>query len=1027
MRLRNFRSFHGDSHRFDFRDRRLIGVVGPIGSGKSTILDAIAFALYGRTPRIGRGTRSLIHQRAEHAAVYLRFEAKNQVWEAVRQLRASGASQHALYRLFDDSEDAEQVEKVLLERDVKTRIEELLGLDFAAFGRSVLLAQGEFARFLTARPAERDKVLKGVFGYDRITTMRELAKEAVRTSTAEVDKLAIRIDHALGAKKKLQERREELALTELRIDRLRVARPLFEDLTDRIDESNRRRTAAEARLDELSTRARDLPDRRLSEGIADEVVRAEDRLAGAEHDLARFESRLGEAEAALRSDDFAQAAEELQDASRQSAEIEKAIAATGKRLGEVQALAPDLPDRAAGIATVEQAGAARTASQIAADDWEAATKSFRDAEAILAAPEFAERERRLTEAGELLVRREAVGESAQRAEAETTRAAAALRETETAEAAARSSLDTGDRGQQMAEALAGDTKSRLADAEAGLLDARHADMAGSLRSALAPGDRCPVCDQPVCQVPTIARDTSTYEAERAVERARGENDTAQQRLRAAVGVVEAARAELTAARSRVEEAGQRLAKARTEEEGYVSAHDKIDADLVRLLGEGDPRARRIEERAALDRLRASYQEARDRADGKRAALDLAIREESRAQDAVSDLRTRIGSLARMLDASDDLLPGPDPAAVGTGLDSLHARWRDTVARLEEDLAADHEALDVALSRRTETQAAVDGFHAAVEEARLARDRARAVHDDAVAAAHAVRRDLSDLRARIGSLGTLLVTDFEVPAEEPEALLSALASLRARWSETTAELARVMQEERSKASEDTDHLGRLRTEHGVDSTIEAALAETHAVRDRITYDIKELEVPVDGLPDLVAADQRHRDAVNLNQILVRDLTDSRFIRFLLDEERSALADLGSEHFERLSSGRYRFTEGGDFHIVDLNAAEAVRRADSLSGGETFLASLALALALADLVGRQGGRLDAFFLDEGFGTLDPQHLDLAMAGIESLVAGREARLVVVVSHVPELRERIEDLIELAKDPVTGNSIVAAGGTL
>ena len=61
-------------HTFDFRDRHLVGIVGPFGSGKSTILDAIAFALYGRTPRVNRSTRSLIHQRADHAAVALRFE-----------------------------------------------------------------------------------------------------------------------------------------------------------------------------------------------------------------------------------------------------------------------------------------------------------------------------------------------------------------------------------------------------------------------------------------------------------------------------------------------------------------------------------------------------------------------------------------------------------------------------------------------------------------------------------------------------------------------------------------------------------------------------------------------------------------------------------------------------------------------------------------------------------------------------------------------------------------------------------------
>jgi exonuclease SbcC len=134
-------------------------------------------------------------------------------------------------------------------------------------------------------------------------------------------------------------------------------------------------------------------------------------------------------------------------------------------------------------------------------------------------------------------------------------------------------------------------------------------------------------------------------------------------------------------------------------------------------------------------------------------------------------------------------------------------------------------------------------------------------------------------------------------------------------------------------------------------------------------------------------------------------------------------LGSEHFEELSGGRYRFTDDGTFGVVDLMAAEQVRASDSLSGGETFLASLGLALALAEMVSRQGGRLDAFFLDEGFGSLDAEHLDLAMSGVERLVTAAD-RLVVVVSHVAALRDRIEDLVVLDKDELTGDTRVLEG---
>ena len=205
----------------------------------------------------------------------------------------------------------------------------------------------------------------------------------------------------------------------------------------------------------------------------------------------------------------------------------------------------------------------------------------------------------------------------------------------------------------------------------------------------------------------------------------------------------------------------------------------------------------------------------------------------------------------------------------------------------------------------------------------------------------------------------------------------------------------------------------------------ALAEVRARWDQIAADFEWEEELVAGVVELLRERRRRENGVRLNRRLVRGLTDARFIRFLLDEERAVLAGLGSDHFERLSSGRYRFTEDGQFHVMDLNSADAIHRADGLSGGETFLASLSLALGLAEMVGRRGGRLDAFFFDEGLGTLDPEHLDLATEGVESLVAERRQRLVVVVSHVSELSERIEDLIVLDKNPVTGDSIVAHGG--
>jgi exonuclease SbcC len=211
------------------------------------------------------------------------------------------------------------------------------------------------------------------------------------------------------------------------------------------------------------------------------------------------------------------------------------------------------------------------------------------------------------------------------------------------------------------------------------------------------------------------------------------------------------------------------------------------------------------------------------------------------------------------------------------------------------------------------------------------------------------------------------------------------------------------------------------ELSVDGTLDQAIGRLEAALDQQVTGASGLEAQIAETEKALAGRDAQVLARDRFSQIVGDLSTAGFVRYLLDSERQRLAELGSDHFQRLSSGRYRFATDGSFDIVDLTAADALRRADSLSGGETFLASLGLALALAELVSRTGGRLDAFFLDEGFGSLDPEHLDLAMEGIEAVAAGATDRLVIVVSHVAELRERLEDLIQLERDPVSGNTRV------
>ena len=187
-----------------------------------------------------------------------------------------------------------------------------------------------------------------------------------------------------------------------------------------------------------------------------------------------------------------------------------------------------------------------------------------------------------------------------------------------------------------------------------------------------------------------------------------------------------------------------------------------------------------------------------------------------------------------------------------------------------------------------------------------------------------------------------------------------------------------------------------------------------------------EAEVARLDEQLADAERLRDvqrsAVERQQVadlLATHLAANRFEKWLLDEALHQLVATASTLLGDLTSGAYALVvdaRSGGFGVVDHTNASQVRSARTLSGGETFLASLALALALAEQVagaGRRAGgaaRLESLFLDEGFGTLDPETLDVVASALDEL--GARGRMVGVVTHVRELAERLPVRFEVRK---------------
>jgi exonuclease SbcC len=169
----------------------------------------------------------------------------------------------------------------------------------------------------------------------------------------------------------------------------------------------------------------------------------------------------------------------------------------------------------------------------------------------------------------------------------------------------------------------------------------------------------------------------------------------------------------------------------------------------------------------------------------------------------------------------------------------------------------------------------------------------------------------------------------------------------------------------------------------------------------------------------------RDA-QVSKALAQHLRANQFERWLLTEALDALVDGASRILNELSGGRYDLAHAdGEFTVVDHADASMRRGVRTLSGGETFQASLALALALSEqLAGLSSASasLESIMLDEGFGTLDPETMDTVAATLENLAAKGD-RMVGVVTHVAGLAERIPVRFEVSRDPRGTARIVRA----
>ncbi len=970
-----------------FRDEPLFLIHGDTGAGKSTVLDAITWALYGK----GLGTRADPENLRDRAAppdeptrVTLTFSLGDRTYALRRTMgferpskRGGGVTRQPPEAVLTCLAGDPSFAPVSTPRRCDAEVERLVGLPYEQFTRIIVLPQGEFRELLLARADDRERLLEKLFGTALYTAVESELRDMAGVLEAEAGASAARVEAALrsadvASREALDVTRAELA------ERLRDA-----ELRTRDAESEA--AAREARIADVRAR-----HQRNTE-------RASLRAEAARHDAARFAA--AEDAASLAAADRAAACEDARSGAADARRVDEAAARTHADVAAaLRAAERTLDDAALSPASLHAMSERRESLR----ERRSRVERLRDAVASLAEGARAVERARTTAATE---RTRRASLDAQLAEIEAARGAlqarvdegrraaqqepaAVLRVEEVARRRQRLAVrrDRQREAEEVARALraaervatqAKERVERLRDERDDVRVRERNALAAALAAALRPGDACPVCggiDHPKPALP--APDGATEAQVREVE---GRFDAARARL---------SEAEREVAKLQGEHEG--LSRSAEDDAGDEATPEELDAAHMAASRALDDlrRARRSGDDAERT-LGAQAKEAR-RVEGLRSECDRGLAE---ADAAVAHLGPRVAEQREALAAE-----GVDGATVEA-----------TLAEVTTEEASAASAHEAARRRRAEAEAARAGAAAALGHAESARDEAQRRREAAV-----VR--LTETLAAHGFDDEAACAAAALPVAAREALRAAREALRAAREATDARLAAL------GAEEPEDDLPALEAE------VAARRAEVTAAQ-REVGSLAERRAALDAVAARVAQWEAESGTVTRRWQTVRRVSDvvngrhegkTRLSRYVLLEQFDRVVACASARLELMSDGRFALRRresrhtGGEFDLLvdDAYAGSMERPVATLSGGEMFLASLAMALGLSDVVQAWAGgvRVESLFVDEGFGALDEEALDKAVSVLEAI--GENRRMVGVVSHVAELRKRIPARLEVIR---------------
>ena len=898
-------------------------ITGDTGAGKTTIFDAITYALYDHSSsgiREGSMLRCKYADDKTPTFVELEFEVHGVRYTVRRnpeyqrpKTRGEGMTTEKADATLTYPDDRPPVTKA---KDVTAAVQEIIGLDYNQFSQIVLIAQGQFTKLLNASTEERSRIFRKLFRTQRYAQLQErLQAEAAALNQQRTAQNA-KLDSLLGGLQFSPEDPDAEALRVLCAQTVpETALALLDALTARqaaaLEEAGTALQTTEAQLDKVQQQL----------GAAAQAQRLAQQLTARQAELAAARPALDAARA--EADRHAGDAAQLDALTAQVTQAQSALAAYDAldTLCRQQTEARDAARLAAAQAHKRRTQLDSLNAALAAAETE--LSALADADTQLLALQT--RSAQLAQRGEALAKLEQ-------------RLAECQRQAKRAHKAQES--------YRVAAAAQDEARTRQNTLERAFLDAQ----AGLLAESLTEGAPCPVCGSTHHPARALLPHTAPTQAQ--VEAARQTAAEADRQAQNASAAAQSALAAANEAKISLRRDAETLLPERfTAPEGTVPLTFALMTNVL------------AEETAALQTTQAdcATQCRQAEADCRRKAqLEADRQNKTRQRPALEQAAAEADRSAAAQNASADALEGQIAERRAALPYPRRADAQAALDKLEADRSALRTGMDTAQRRLKQAEQTVAAAEAAVEALRTQQTAAQ-----------------KELPARSAE---------ELTAQQT-ALTAARETLRSREKQLSAQL-----------------LPNRKTA----AQYRAAAEARQTLESRWQW--------VSALAATAGGTLTSKQKIKLEAYIQMNYLD-RILRYA--NTRLMQMTAGQYELERIGAENQRSQSGLDLGVIDhYNGTR--RSVKTLSGGESFKASLALALGLSDEVQSSAGgiRLDTLFLDEGFGSLDEESLELAIRVLSGLTEGD--RLVGIISHVGALKDRIDRQVVVHKARTGGSTV-------